>query len=379
MAHSASALEDAAWAAARSGGTSVGLLKMTMRRRVLEDAADLFHSRALLENGPVTNTRTASHDGKYKCVERLHAHFSQRGGMLSDSRVLPSTWTDLPGELRQSVSVLALWEQYVRLQSLVREVVFGCSSVNHAAAVPLYELEGLVVQLENGSKVCAPVRAISFAGKTSPDDIANLRAAVLRLISGSEDSIDHLRGLFVRVRGPVGRRGCGYIRSARMQMTEKGLYGYILSMPYEVISTRQIWWITYMWNAMYMKAFAGDAICERNPCHEHHNEQGYAILEQHKGLECEWQRPLSAGQTRLMREVAQCRASWLFRQSKNKKVLLEIERPCRQHSKLYEHPHESDKCGTGYARHAPWRQSTKMALRVYAFAACGSAEILPDA
>ncbi len=55
----------------RVGAVYGGLVPMTTRRRVLENAADVFHYQALLRLGVVTNVLTANETGRQHCLRQL--------------------------------------------------------------------------------------------------------------------------------------------------------------------------------------------------------------------------------------------------------------------------------------------------------------------
>ncbi len=108
---------------ARRRGQRVPGLRVTTRRRVLEDAADAFHHFALLDLGPVCSRLSATPRGKEDVVRRLHKHFARPGGVLATRAWVPQTSGTAPVEATQIVTQDDFVEQYFRLKTLVREIV----------------------------------------------------------------------------------------------------------------------------------------------------------------------------------------------------------------------------------------------------------------
>ena len=97
------------------------------------------------------------------------------------------------------------------------------------------------------------------------------REAIAELKEGNVLKAKCLRGLRVHVRGMCSCvskakciRGCGWgtVAGVRMQLSDTNLYSVLMTLPYDFVSTRQIWHILRLYHRGHMVAAALEIACE---------------------------------------------------------------------------------------------------------------------
>ena len=96
---------------------------MTLRRQILENAADIFHHNALLDIGHVCSVAAQSDATRELIVKHLFTTFSKEGGVLATRDWAPPVYPSSPCEVSQKITATDLQKQYRRLRSLVHKMV----------------------------------------------------------------------------------------------------------------------------------------------------------------------------------------------------------------------------------------------------------------
>ena len=231
---------------------------MTARRRILENATDVFHSYALLDRGVVTNILTASEEGKKHCLKQL---FNDLSSHLFKPRVNHAL-DDPPKEMLQDVTFENLWGQYNRFRHLAARLVQG-NKKGRAVAVEV-DFGGS----ESRIKV-VPLSSVVAAGsgQTRKKTVDAIRA----IMDGRHDAEVHLVG----ARVAIARKHKTVAESSVMDFANSGsivkivralsdadLYEAVMTCCYEVIQLHSVWHIVLMYHHCCMRCFCTQTMCE---------------------------------------------------------------------------------------------------------------------
>ena len=113
--------------------------------------------------------------------------------------------------------------------------------------------------------------SLSVYPKTGAETLQCAQEAIAELKEGIVLKAKCLRGLRVHVRGMCSCvskakciRGCGWgtVAGVRMQLSDTNLYSVLMTLPYDFVSTRQIWHILRLYHRGHMVAAALETACE---------------------------------------------------------------------------------------------------------------------
>ncbi len=236
----------------RVGAVYGGLVPMTTRRRVLENAADVFHYQALLRLGVVTNVLTANETGRQHCLRQL---FDDLGAYVFEN-ARACDIDSPPPEMFSRITFEELWSQYIRLQE------FAGKLVSDGAAT---RLAGVEVRFPTGNCCVVPLSSLLLAGQRR-DQSALLRDAASRLQKGERAAGNALIGATFRVRkrchSAVGLLGSGVVAKVVYVVSDNGLYEAIVQTPYALVQLRSIWHIVCLYHHCQMRCMCTQTMCE---------------------------------------------------------------------------------------------------------------------
>ena len=219
----------------------------TFRRRVLENAADVFHTNALLRKGVVTNILTATEKGRAHCLKQLFEDLGQY--VFKHDRACDID--DPPPEMFQRVSSDELLRQYKRLQDVAGRM---------AADRENLRLVGCEVSFHNHPPIIAPLEGLRAAGGTA-SSVRDLQEAARGLVEGRSRCEAQLIGHLVCLRRHK-EYGVGQIRKVVYDLPDMAVYEMLMQCPYELVHLHGIWHILWLYHHCCMRGICTQTFCE---------------------------------------------------------------------------------------------------------------------
>ena len=228
----------------RAGVAASAAIPITLRRRVLENAADLFHHKSLLREGVVLNVCTATQEGRKHCLKQLF-------GDIGHSLFLHGKELDIddpPAEMFRRISFPDLWDQYLRLQEFAQAL---------AAERRVQQVQRVEICFPRGDRAIVPLFAVEIAGQASVPPVGTLIGRLVRVNTRRRSAAtscgdDNWKSA----------EGVGRVIAEFTSIDEDSLYRAIMTSPYALIYLKSIWHIVWVYHHCAMRCVCTATMCE---------------------------------------------------------------------------------------------------------------------